>query len=420
MMLRSLLMAGLGWLVLTVPAAAETIRVFTSYSQGMMDRFEQGFARVRPDIRVEFQWGHSPDLFATLRGPDQGGVDVVWTPASGAFPVLAREEAFQPLGDLADGVERKVGGMALGDAEGTYTAFEIAAYGFVVRPDYLARTGLAAPATWDDLARPAYAGHLVLPVPATVGFAPAMIEIPLQHKGWERGWALWAEIAANAELMGGGGGVAMINELAEGAKGIGMVMDFFVRGARAEGKPVAFIHPDVTAFNPAHVAVTAKAPHGEAARAFVRYVLSEDGQRLLMSPEAMRLPVRKALYAEASAEFPRPFEGRMAAFGYDPHKAIARKEVLKALFDEYVTRRHDRLKELFAAIHAAEAEGRTAAAQAARAEATRLPIGEAAAMDPAVNKALEQPESEAAQAVRNAWAREIAVATDRAFAALAR
>lgn len=417
-MLRLFLMAGLSWLVSTVSAAAETVRVFTSYSQDMMDRFEQGFARVRPDVRLEFQWGHSPDLFATLRQPDQGSVDVVWSPASNAFPVLARQGAFRPLGDLADGVEPRVGGIPLRDAAPTYTAFEIAAYGFVVRPDYLARTGLTAPATWRDLTKPAYAGHLVLPVPSAVGFAPAMIEIPLQHDGWDHGWALWAEIAGNAELLGGGGGVAMINELAEGTKGIGMVMDFFVRGARAEGKPVTFIYPDVTAFNPAHVAVTAKAPHAEAARAFVRYVLSEQGQSLLMTPEAMRLPVRKSLYVNASAEFPRPFEGKMAAFPYDPNKVIARQEVLKVLFDEYITRRHDRLKELFAAIHAAEAAGKSAAAQAARAEATRLPIAEAEAVDVQLNKIMEQPDGEAAQAIRAGWARRVAEATDRAFAAL--
>lgn len=417
-MLRLSVMAGLSWLVLTVSAMAETVRVFTSYPQDMMDRFEQGFARARPDIRVEFQWGHAPDLFATLRQPGQGGVDVVWTPASNAFPVLAREGAFRPLGDLADGVEPRVGGIPLRDKAGTYTAFEIAAYGFVVRPDYLARNSLSAPASWRDLTKPVYAGHLVLPVPSAVGFAPAMIEIPLQHDGWNQGWALWAEIAANSELLGGGGGVAMINELAEGTKGIGMVMDFFVRGARAEGKPVGFAYPDVTAFNPAHVAITAKAPHAEAARAFVRYVLSEAGQSLLLTPEAMRLPVRKSLYANTPSEFPHPFEGKMAAFSYDPEKVIARQEVLKVLFDEYITRRHDRLKEVFAAIHHAEAAGRDKAAQAARAEITRLPIGEAEASDARLNKVLEEPDSEAAQAIRNGWARQIAQSTDRAVAAL--
>ncbi|MCR6630968.1 MAG: extracellular solute-binding protein [Magnetospirillum sp.] len=310
--------------------------------------------------------------------------------------------------------------MRLGDAKGTYTAFEIAGYGFVLRPDYLERHHLEAPKDWKDLAKPAYAGHVVVPVPSTIGYAPAMVEIPLQHLGWERGWGLWAEIAANAELMGGGGGVAMINELAEGAKGIGLVMDFFVRPAKAEGKPVTFIYPTVSAVNPAHVGITAKAPHGEAARAFVRFVLSEEGQRLLLAHGVARLPVRKALYASAPAGYPRPFEAPAPATIYDPEKALARQPVLKALFDAYITERHERLKALFAAIRAAEARGEGDKATQARALVLRLPLNEAEAADAQLNALMDKRDDEQAQAIRAQWSRRVAEATDQAFAVLGR
>lgn len=416
---RSLLLALGGMAVAGRAQAADTVRVFTSYPQEMMDRYEQAFAARRPDIKIDFQWGHGPDAMSTLRQADQGGVDVLWSPALKAFPALAREGAFRPLGDLASGIAAKVGGTPLTDGRGTYAPFELAGYGFAVRPDYLARHNLPTPRDWADLARPDYAGHVVLPVPATVGFAPPMIEVILQQHGWAKGWAVLTEIAANAELLNAGGGVAMVNELAEGTKGIGMIIDFFVRSAKADGKPVNFVYPEVTAYVPAHVAITAKAPHTKAAEAFVRFVLSDEGQALLATPEVMRLPVRPSAYAKTSADFPRPFEGKAAAFSFDSPKGLNRQFAMCAVFDTGISRRHDRLKELFAAIRKAEAVGRNDKAAQARALLSAVPVTEAEAADPALNAALENSESEAAQAIKGRWTLAAAQAADRAAALLA-
>ncbi|MCR6630969.1 MAG: hypothetical protein NVV74_13490 [Magnetospirillum sp.] len=109
MSLRLARVAALCALCLASPAGAETVRVFTSYPQEIMDLYEQAFAKVRPDVQVEFQWGHAADALTTLRRPDQGGVDVWWSPASNAFPVLAREGGLQPLGDLSRGWRPRCG-----------------------------------------------------------------------------------------------------------------------------------------------------------------------------------------------------------------------------------------------------------------------------------------------------------------------
>lgn len=399
--------------------AEETVRVFTSYPQEMMDRYEQAFAKRHPGVKLDFQWGHGNDAAATLRQPDQGGVDVLWSPALKTFPTLSGEGAFRPIGKAGAGVADKVGGMRLTDGKGTYAAFELAGYGFAVRPDYLKQHDLPTPRDWADLARPAFAGHVIMPVPSSTGFAPPMMEVMLQHDGWDKGWALLAEIAANAELQDSGGGVAMVNELAEGAKGIGMIIDFFVRSAEADGKPVTFVYPEITAYVPAHVAITAKAPHPKAAEDFVRFVLSDEGQALLMTPEVMRLPVRPSAYAKAPADFPRPFEGKAAAFAFDPAKGTARQYAFNALFDAFITSRHAQLRETFAAIRKAEAAGDTRRAAEARRLLTAMPVSEAEAGDPKTNAALEDLDTEGAKALKGRWTRAAAEATARAAAALA-
>jgi ABC-type Fe3+ transport system substrate-binding protein len=406
--------------LLAAPAlAADSVRVFTSYPQEMMDRYEQAFGRLHPDVKLDFQWGHGPDAMATLGAPDQGGVDVFWSPALKAFPALAKEGAFRPLGPIAQGIATHVGGTPLADAKGTYSPFELAGYGFVVRPDYLTKHGLAAPRDWADLGMPAYAGHVILPVPSSIGFAPPMIEVMLQHYGWDKGWALLANIAANAELLDGGGGVAMVNELVEGTKGIGLVIDFFVRSAKADGKPVTFVYPEVTAYVPAHVAITAKAPHPAAAETFVRFVLSDQGQALLMTPEVMRLPVRPSVYAKAPADFPRPFAGKAASFTFDTAKANGRQPAMVALFDAFITKRHARLVQLMADIRKAEAEGRMDQAAQARKLVEAVPASEAEIGAQALNAALDNRDGEAAKAIIAAWGQQVAAADAQAARVLA-
>jgi len=399
-------------------ARAETLHVYTSYPPDIMELYEKAFAKVRPDIKLEFQWGHGAEALEALRAPDQGGFDVWWAPAANAFPILAREGGLRPLGALRDGIETSVWGMKLGDDAGTYLPFEIAGYGFALRPDYLTRHHLPKPTKWSDLAKPVYAGHVVMPVPSSVGYAPAMIEIPLQYQGWDKGWALWTEIAANSSLMDGGGGAALLNELLDGTKGVALIMDFFVRPARLEGKPVTFTYPSVTFVSPAHVGITAKAPHPEEAQAFVKFLLSDAGQSLLMEPAVSRLPVRKSVYAKAPTGFPHPFDAAAPDHAFDQAKASARQAVLKALFDDVITSRHARLKELFTAIHAAEKHGDNAKAEKARALATRVPLDEAAAADLGLNAVMTNPDSDEAKTIRAKWRSQADEATTRAFAVL--
>ena len=92
-----------------------------------------------------------------------------------------------------------------------------------------------------------------------------------------------------------------------GQYGIGIVIDFFGLSAKASGFPVEFVYPSVTAIVPANVGIIANAKNQKAAEAFVEFLLSEEGQQILLDPKIQRLPVRPATYAKAPAGYPNPF-----------------------------------------------------------------------------------------------------------------
>jgi phosphoglycerate transport regulatory protein PgtC len=362
----------------TVFGLESRVAVVTSYPEEMMSRFEAAFERANPGVDVQFIWKQSRDALPYLQGAGREEADVYWAPSPATFQTLANEGAFAPLTVARADLPGRIGGQPLSDPQGRFEAFEAAGYGVAWSPAAFAKLGLPAPEDWRALADAELRGALALPIPGQVGFAPALYDVMLQAEGWEGGWALLRRAAAGAALIGNGGQTTQT--VVSGQAAAAPTIDFFVQSAIADGHPVALTYPKRTAFLPAHIALLTTAPRPEAARAFIDFALSAQGQRLLFAPDIRRHPVRPAVYADAPPGVVNPFAALDPSFVYDPDvyvpdKGRLRAGVIAALFDRAITVRHDRLKALWAAIDAAPAQQQAEAARLA----VLIPVSEAEA-----------------------------------------
>ncbi|THF56887.1 ABC transporter substrate-binding protein [Pseudothauera rhizosphaerae] len=343
------------------PPAPAPVVVMTGYPEEVMSRFEVAFEKAHPEYRLRILWRNPSEALPYLSEPGQGGTDVYWAASPRTFERLKAAGAFQPIGIDRAGLPERIGNTRLADADGFYLATEMAGYGFVFDPAELARLGVAVPKDWTDLADPRLAGHIALPNPARVGFAPVLVDIVLQAYGWRQGWALWSEIAGLAALIGSGGR-RVAEEIGPGRAAVGLSIDFFVAAAIAGGAPLHFAYPRHGGINPAHVAITAGAANPEGARAFARFVLSEAGQRLLADPDIRKLPVRPSAYAGLPAGYHDPFAAAAAgAYDYDNDAGRERLALVASLFEQMFIQGaagHERYTRLWARIHAAERAGR--------------------------------------------------------------
>lgn len=343
-------------------AAPARVTVMTAYPEEVMSRMEAAFERAHPQYRLHLLWRMPHDALPYLRQPGQGGVDVYWSASPRTFDQLKAAGAFQPLGIATDGLPDRIGGSLLADPDGYYRATEMAGFGLVVNPGALAALGVPVPADWPALADPRLAGRIALPNPARVGFAPVLVDIVLQAYGWERGWALWSEIAGLSDWVGRGG-TSISDEIVSGRAAVGVSIDFFVASAIANGAPLRFVYPAHGGINPAHVAITAAAANPEGARAFAAFVLSGEGQRILAHPDIRKLPVRPAAYDGLPAEYHRPFEAAAkGAYDYDNGAGRDRLALVASLFEQQFVIGHDIRRGLWQRVHAAEAAGRDVAA----------------------------------------------------------
>jgi len=403
----------LAWLIAglcaTPAIAKEKLTVLTAYPEDVVSRYETAFERVYPDIDLSVIWKMPHDALPYLTQPQQGGVDVYWSASLHNFIALKQQGAWQKLGIDRNGLPDTLGAMPLSDSDGYFCATEMAGYGFAINPDYLKKHGLTIPATWQDLADARYQGHLALPVPSRVGFAPMMIDSVLQQYGWEQGWALLSNIVANARLAESGA-TFITDIVGSGERGIAPSIDFFTASAIANGAALRFIYPAPAAYSPAHIAITAGSRHADAARRFASFVLSETGQKILFHPDIRKLPVRAAVYSEKPEHYYDPFAASaLHPVVYDPNRALPRLALNNALFDRLFSDHHQRLQNLWQQLRADEKRAKPAQTERLakiRQLLTAAPITAEQAKDSKLQQMFTERSNDA-KALEQTWRKEI-------------
>jgi ABC-type Fe3+ transport system substrate-binding protein len=320
-----------------------------------VSQFEAAFETTYPQYRLEILWRQSKDAITYLHQKHLP-IDVYWTPAQRNFAVLAKEGAFRKLDIDLTGLPKIIGGFQISDPDGYYVASETAGYGIAYNPATLAKLNLPIPTDWKALTSTIYSDQIVFPIPSKVGYAPMLVDTMLQSYGWNKGWAILEQIAANAKLADAGA-TFISDDVGSGTVAVGATLDFFAKSAIANGKPINYVYPEKVGYSPAHVAIFNEATDVAGAKAFANFVLSEQGQDILFHPDIRKLPVRPSVYKHKPEGYFDPFaSAKKASYSYDMAAGILRQELVSAMFDTLITRHHDLLKVMWSRLNEAESK----------------------------------------------------------------
>ncbi|SCX80932.1 ABC transporter substrate-binding protein [Microvirga guangxiensis] len=335
--------------------AAEKVRILTSFPPQFFEPFQSVFRKRYPEISLEFVQRKTTTAVADIVG-ERHKADIFWASAPDAFEILKRASRLTVLKPRATGAPDLIAGYPVNDPDLTYLGFALSGYGFVYNPSYLKERGLPVPKGWSDLAAPIYSGHIGISSPSRSGTMHLMVEAILQVYGWDRGWGIWSEIGGNlatvtARSFGVSAGVA------RGRFGVGPSIDFL---AKPEGMPegsTRFALPEETLFVPASIAVLSGATNRDGAERFIDFVLSPEGQGLLLNPAVARLPISPAAYPDTGTAENNPFqrEGLFAKGLFDAGLSAARYELVNIIFDEMITFRRSELGRMWRSLRALEA-----------------------------------------------------------------
>lgn len=267
------------------------------------------------------------------------GIDVFF---GGGIPDLDRQAAFGSIVDggaqarhpdwfTAETMPETYDGSRLRDAQGRWYGSVLSCYGILYNRDALRLLGFERPpASWDDLADPRFAGRIGVCDPQKSGSIAMAFENLIQQKihrrldagmpgaeavraGWLDGLRLIQRIAANARYFTDSSQKPPV-DVADGSCAAGLCIDFYgaeeeeaVARRGAPGRLGFAIPPGGTAYFVDPIALLRGAPHPDAARAFLDFALSLEGQKLWafrpgtpggpVDYALRRLPVRRDFYA---------------------------------------------------------------------------------------------------------------------------
>ncbi|MGX5722408.1 ABC transporter substrate-binding protein [Shinella zoogloeoides] len=351
-------------------ARAEDLSIITSYPPSFYEPFQRAFEARNPDVRVTIVQRNTGSASRFILEKPEVAADIFWASATDAFELLKRKGALRAIRPRQTGAPEHILGYAVNDPDGFYLGFALSGYGLVYNAAYLAQYGLPVPQNWQDLLKPAYAGHIGITSPSRSGTTHLIVEALLQAYGWERGWALLSEIGGNLSTVTARSfGVA--SGVAQRRFGIGVSIDFLAKAPDvAGGENVFALTPDPI-YVPANIAILSRARNGEAAERFVDFLFSAEGQGILLRPAIGRIPVRAELNAGLLP--PESTGGLLAANGFDARLSAERYGIVNLIFDDYIVRRRAMLARLWARLR--EFEGQApgdAARQSTLASVRRL------------------------------------------------
>jgi len=342
---------------------ADELRILTSMSEQVFDPFKAKFEALYPETRViVLNKNTNAAIEEVLRGNPRS-FDIFWASSPEAFDLLERHNSFFDV-TPCDGVDNKK----------KFSVFAYSGLGWSMRAD----SSLAFPVNWDDLLKPEYRGQIGMARPSRSGTTHMLIERFLQVRGWEDGWAYLLELSSNlSTLTSRSFGVP--DGVMNNRFGIGLSIDFL---AQANSPELQFQYGRPVMVTSAQIGILNTSANVGAACNFVDYVLSDEGQRLLLDPQMHRVPANPAIRAEAGSQIPREMLDALQLIWmqYDSRTAQKRYWAVNALFDVFVTDALSQRRILWQRLYSLSDGAAPEAVFAIRQKLTSMPVSEAESM----------------------------------------
>ncbi len=285
------------------PAPSGTITLYSTVTQATVEAVVAAYQAAHPDVTVDLFRAPTGEVTARIAAEQRAGgikADLFWL----TDPLSVQQ--YDQDGLLAAYEPAQASALDPADQGPTYWGTRLLNMVMVTGSETS-----PAPTDWADLADPAYKDAIAVPDPGFAGSAFGLLGYFAQDPDY--GIEFFQRLKDNGVVI-----VKSPDEVttgvAEGRFKTGITLDFSVRAAAAKGSPVKLVWPTsgaVTLYSP--IAQLASSDNEVAARSFIDFVLSPEGQALI--GESGWQPARSDVAAGPPAEGPQIRPDWAALFG---------------------------------------------------------------------------------------------------------
>ena len=302
-------------------AAAEKLMLYTSMKESLVGKLRDAFAKKHPEVAFDYYSAGAGKLMAKVAAERQSGkmtVDVLWHSEVPDFYQLKKDGMFEKyVSPEAANVKSTVT-----DPDGFFTPARLGTLGIA----YNTKAIQQPPRSWDDLADPRFKGGFGIANPALSGtsfMSVAMIANTF-------GWGYFEKVKANGARIGHGSG-QVVDDTASGDLKASLAVDYIVLDKIEKGATLGFVYPEQMLVIPSPIAIMKGTPNGAAARKFIDFLLSKDGQTIIAASGT--LPVRGDVPPTTKLGLKSTDDAVKRAMKLDYEKTIAEKESIIKRFE---------------------------------------------------------------------------------------
>jgi iron(III) transport system substrate-binding protein len=274
----SWLAAVLAAVLFAAPLAAQPggkLVLYTSQPDRDAQRTVEGYRKKNPGVEVEIFRSGTTEVMSKLMAEIAAGQPRADVLLIADALSMERLKAAGQLLAYPDADVRELPPDAY-DKGKTYFGTKLITTGIIVN-----RQARMKPASWKDLLKPEAKGQVVLPSPLYSGAAAIHMAALTENPALGRDY--YEKLARNGAVALRGNG-SVLNAVAGGQKMYGIIVEFMALNAKAKGSPVDFVFPaEGVSIVTEPTAILRGTKNPEAARAFVDFLLSKDGQELAVS-----------------------------------------------------------------------------------------------------------------------------------------
>lgn len=260
-------------------AQPATLTVYTAFETDDLSAYKQAFEARYPDIKINWVRNSTGIIAAKLKAEkDNQRADAIWGLSVTDVEQLKRDGLIEPY--MPAEAQKIPAKFRDSDQPPSW----VGTNGYVAAIIYNTVEGkkknIPAPATWEDLTKPAYKGQIVMPNPAASGTGFLCISGWIQAWGEAKAWAYMDQLNQNVSQYTQSGSAPAV-QAGRGETVVGIA--FELRGARLlqEGAPITVTLPkEALGWDLNAVAVIKGSPNAAAAKKLADWATSAEAMKV--------------------------------------------------------------------------------------------------------------------------------------------
>ena len=255
------------------------LRVYTAFEAVDLPRYKEAFETANPDI--EIQWVRDSTGIITaklLAEKDNPQADAIWGLAASSLLLLKNEgllEAYAPKG--VERLDRRFVDKA--DVP-SWVGVDAWAAALCVNTVELEKAGLDMPASWADLTKAEYQGHIRMPNPASSGTGFLDVSSWLQMMGEDAAWDYMDALDKNINVYTHSGSKPC-KDAGRGETTIGISFVYPATTLIEQGAPLEIVIPaEGIGWDAESAAIVRDTDYPDAARKLLDFAISDEAMKV--------------------------------------------------------------------------------------------------------------------------------------------